>query len=315
MGWKSLGIGLPPGYQGARRFYAEAVTGVRGSTRAATLLTLIALVAAFVATARGSTPGLRSWSIAAAGYPRVVIHPGKGTMSKRTVAITLPKGAVQGGRTWYLIHLHYRLVLDPQTPPGDVYVEAATDGYPCAMIRFDVTRVNGKPRVKAAASGLISNGVKAVGLVHEDTFENYLEYRGVRGGRNTVTFTAERLGPARFLRLTIFGDTRVVLTRASLPALAVEPFAPRRVTAGVPFALAYRIRNTGGSRTLAGQVGLVPGSGLRQLRGGAFPALRPGGVANGSLRLLAPHRGTYRLTIVAQGGNAGNAATLALTAQ
>lgn len=259
--------------------------------------------------------GTPSWSLDAAGYPRVVLLPGKATATKRSVVLLLPNGAVQGGKTWYRIHLHYRLSLDPRTPPGHVYVEAATDGWPCAMIRFDVTRVGGKPRVREVASGLV-DGVRAkeVALVHEGTFENFLEYRGVRGGRNVVTFTVERYGQARFRRLTVFGDTAIVRSAAGLPALSLEPFAPRSVRAGVPFALRVRVRNTGGVRTLGGRVDLVPGSALRQLAAGTFPTLLPGAVAMGSLRLLAPHRGRYVFTVTAEGGNASQAAALAVSA-
>ena len=302
----------------AGRFYAALVAplGGAGWTRGATIFALVALVAAFVPSAQGLPgPGTRTWSLAAAGYPQIVVLPGRATASKRTVTITLPRGAVQGGTTWYRIHLHYRLALDPKSAAGHIYVEAATDGWPCAMVRFDVTRVHGQAHARMVASGLVAGAqTKAVALVHEGTFENYLEYRGVRGGRNTVTFTAERYGPARFRKLTIYGDTSIVRSSAGLPELTLEPFAPRTVTAGVPFLLRYRVRSTGGIRTLAGRVALLPGSGLRQLRGSAFPALRPGAAATGSLRLLAPHRGDYNLTIAAQGGNAGQAATLAVTA-
>jgi hypothetical protein len=296
------------------------VASTRGIGRLAgvTILVPLALAAAVVvASARGGTTlATRSWSLAAAGYPSVTVLPGRAAASKRSVTIRLPAGATQGGNTWYRIHLHYRLELDPRTPAGHVYVEASTDGWPCAMVRFDVSRVAGQVHVREVASGLV-DGVQAkpAALVHEGTFENFLEYRGVRGGPNTVTFTAERYGPARFRRLTIFGDTRIVRSSAALPALTLEPFAPRRVTAGVPFLLGFRVRNTGGIRTLAGGVGLVPGSGLRQLRAGAFPALRTGAAATGSLRLLAPHAGDYDLTIAAQGGNAGQSATLAVTAR
>jgi hypothetical protein len=300
-------------------FYAALVASLGGVSwlRGAAFFALVTLVAAFVPSAHGVTiAGTRSWSLAAAGYPPIVIHPGQATSSKRSATITLPDGAVQGGKTWYRIHLHYRLALDPQSPSGHIYVEASTDGWPCAMVRFDVTRANGTAHVKMVASGLV-DGVQAktVALVHEGTFENFLEYRGVRSGRNTVAFTAERYGPARFRSLTIYSDTRIVRSSAALPELTLEPFAPRRVTAGVPFLLGFRVRNTGGIRTLSGHVDLIPGSGLKQLRAGTFPALPTGALTTGSLHLVAPHAGDYQLTIAAQGGNASQAATLALTRQ
>ncbi len=263
----------------------------------------------------GATTAARSaWSLAAAGYPQLVIRPGAAAQASRSVTLNLPPHAVQGAGTWYRIRLHYRLELDPQTPPGHVYVEAASDSYPCAMIRFDVTRKGGEPHVVKAETGVVNGSNLAnVGLVYEGRFENVLEYRGVRGGPNAVTFTIERLGAARARKLTIFPDTAIVSSRAGLPALTLEPFVPRHLKAGRPFVLRFHVQNTGGISTQGGHVALLPGSGLRQLAPAPFPALRPGGSAAGSLRLVAPKPGRYRLTLAATTSTAGRAATLAVT--
>jgi len=196
-----------------------------------------------------------------------------------------------------------------------VYVEAATDGWPCAMIRFDVTRVHGRIRVTTGEVGSDHRVHAAnVGLVHEARFVNVLEYRGMRGGRNAVTFTVERLGPARFRQLTVFGDTAIVRSSVGLPGLRLEPVVPRGVRVDTPFVLRFRVRNTGDVRTHAGRVHLQLGGGLLVVGGGTFPALRPGAAAMGSLRLLAPHRGRYQLLLVADSTNAGTMATLGVSA-
>jgi hypothetical protein len=100
----------------------------------ATVLAIATVAAAVLATGAQSRrhSGAQSWSLAAAGYQSIVVRPGTTTRSTYAVTIGLPAGAVQGGNTWYRIHLHYRIELDPQLPPGHVYVEAATDGWPCA---------------------------------------------------------------------------------------------------------------------------------------------------------------------------------------
>lgn len=278
------------------------------------MASLIVAVVLGAANADATARGTASWSLAGAGYSQLVIRPGAAPRKSRSVRLRLPTNAVQGAGTWYRIRLHYRLELDPQTAPGHVYVEASTDGYPCAMIRFDINRVGGKTRVVKAETGLVNgSSVTRVGLVHEGVFENVLEYRGVRGGPNVVTFTTERLEAARARALTIYPDTAIVSSRAGLPAITLEPFVPRGLKAGRPFALRFRVRNTGGVRTQGGHAALIPGSGLRQVGTASFPALAPGTAAMGSMKLVAPHAGRFQVTIAATTSNAGRSATFAVT--
>jgi hypothetical protein len=149
-----------------------------------------------------------------------------------------------------LVKLHYELVIAKDSGPGTIYLWASTNGRGAARIEFEVQRRNGGIRVKGNDLGMVTGSRQWTqrGLVREGTFENYLQYSGVKRGTNTLSFAYLVLGKARFERWRIFDDSGVVRVNSGPAKIELTPFiTDRDIVTGERFSIRYEIRNT--SRT------------------------------------------------------------------
>jgi hypothetical protein len=167
--------------------------------------------------------------------------------NSREFEFRLPPNAKQGGGEWYLVRLHYELVIAKDSGPGTIYLWASTNGRGAASIEIEVQRRNGEIRVKGNDLGMVTGSRRWTqrGLVRESTFENYLQYSGVKGGKNTLSFAFIVLGKARFERWRIFEDSGVVRAHSGPAKIELTPFiTDRDIVPGERFSIRYEIRNT-----------------------------------------------------------------------
>jgi hypothetical protein len=146
----------------------------------------------------------------------------------------------------------------------------------------------------------------------EIDFTNYLQYAGVRPGKNRVTFRLERLGGAKVERFRIFGDSGIMATRRAPARLAIEPtLADDEVRVGDTFDVAYRLVNKGGRPAPGAAVWLeAPFDGLEIVDDPEHEFTRVVSAQRGVFLLRADRPGNHRLMFRAAGGANHPVATL-----
>jgi hypothetical protein len=170
---------------------------------------------------------------------------------QRSAAATylLPGRAAQGPNAWYVLHLHFRLRLAGDTPPGRIYLVADTNDRTAAQIRFNVQRAGDGVFTHWDTLGLLGGrrDFFTASRVIEGFFYNYLQTQGVRSGSNTLRMSVQDYDGAKFDRVSILDDSGIELTLASPPQLSLEPIVPRRpVRVGDIFDIGFRVTNRGG---------------------------------------------------------------------
>jgi len=160
-----------------------------------------------------------------------VLVPGGGYEAKRLVAYTLPPHAFEGPGRWFVIELHFEIAFRRVPAPAVHAVAGATtevavdaNGSTCASILFTHVLRGRSLVVRRSGFGLIGGRqeLSTSRLVQRVRFRNFFTYRGVRGGRNELTF---RVGSAigglvRYVR--ILPDSGVRIERAGPLAYRVE---------------------------------------------------------------------------------------------
>jgi hypothetical protein len=268
------------------------------------LLAALGACAAVLAPGASAAAGDRVIDLRGLGFGDQVFGPTKRPAAERDFAFRLPRGAKQGSDTWYLIRLHFRLSVMPASGSGRLYVVASTDGRPCALVRFDVRRTASGLRVRSSELGLVRGARRASGrsLVRETRFENFLQFAGVRGGRNVLTLKIEQYDGARMRSLRFFADSGIVVSHRGPAALALEPLLrSRTVEAGRTFKLDFRLRNTG-ERPAEGatvRVLAAPGLAIRGARSRTVGAVGPKTYAGGTFELEPQRAGRFAITLVA----------------
>jgi hypothetical protein len=212
-----------------------------------------ALAALCAAIATGGPVAIDSygfWSFARLGFGAPVLHEDPQTgESHATLHYRLPADARQGPGHWYLIRLHFRVDVSPHALPGEFNVAAETQGLTCASIIFEVTRRNGRLVVSSDALGLV-NGVERVhstSLERTIDFWNYVGYRGVAPGENTLTLdlTANAIPMVR--RVVFLPGSGIALSRLGPPRVSLDAhFRERTVRVGDLFHLDVTLRHTSG---------------------------------------------------------------------
>jgi len=221
-------------------------------------------------------------------------HPPDGHVTLGSAIFRLPAHATQGPSTWYVLHIHASISMRPGTT-GVATLGADTDGRSAAAIQ-----VTPAPSGFAWAATSLAEP-KPFGRARNGSFEvsvpNYLEYKGVTGGVNTLRFTADSGFGARFAAIHIFGDTCVEATPLSPELLGVGiRMQPQTPLPGQDFRVTVHVQNTG-TRTINGlRLSLVPTD--RELRSvdgtlRTTPALRTDWTA--TLRFRASSPGAHRL--------------------
>jgi hypothetical protein len=272
--------------------------------RRAPLATALATLAgATLATA--APPVAKVWTLRSLGYGDQVFGPTHRQFSYRDVALTFPRGAHQGPSSWYLIHLHFRISISPESGSGRIYIVASTNDRPAAMIRFDTTANPAGVRVRSTDLGLVSGARSATGLplVVESRFENFLEYKGVRPGRNTLTFKVEQYDGARIRSVRVFDDSGVEFSRLGPATLRLEPLLSRRaIEVGSTFDVGFRVHNDGDRPSVGGTVAIAAADGLRPRgpRTWQLGRIQPQRDERGKLTLEARRPGRFDVTLTSQ---------------
>lgn len=221
-------------------------------------------------------------------------HPSTGRVALGSAAFQLPPHAEQGPSTWYLLHLHASIAMEPGTA-GVATLAAATNGKGAGLVQI----TPGRSGVAWAAPSLAEPSPS--GLAKEGAFEislpNYLEYTGVKGGLNTLTFEASSSFGARFARIYIFGDTCIEATPVSPERLrvGVRVFPPVPQS-GHDFQVQFFLKNAG-TRTINGlHLSLTPADpGLRPVDGTQLTMSGLRRTWNGTLRFHATSAGVHHL--------------------
>jgi hypothetical protein len=177
----------------------------------------------------------------------------------RSFAYVLPADAAQGPERWYTIRLRFQIRFDPDSGPGFAWVTADTNGRTGAQIEFTTSQRGGRLRVRRTSVDIVNGQLEHVtsSPTTELTFANYLQTRGVRGGRNVWTLRLEQAGEARVERLEVFADTAIVETRRTPYPLGLSGrLLDRTVHVGDTFRVAVALRNRTGERLA--DVAVVP---------------------------------------------------------
>jgi hypothetical protein len=255
------------------------------------------------------------WTLARLGHGPIDFAATAEPSAAHVVNFTLPKKASQGGTTWYLLRVHYRVEIDPKSGPGRVYVMGAVNGHAAAMQTYVVRRDAEELSVHSTELGLVS-GFKARttrSLVDERTFENFIPYKGVLPGAGTISFAIEQHDEARIRRVRVFPDSGVFVKRAGPASLVIEPTVHDRVIrAGSTFVLDYRIVNRGGqpvsgARLTVAPLGLLAVAGSKQIE---LQPIAPGASLRGRIRVRAQADGTWPLVLTAESSFGSASSTL-----
>ncbi|MDI6872309.1 MAG: CARDB domain-containing protein [Bacillota bacterium] len=199
------------------------------------------------------------WTLKDLGYSEIFLPYGEGIQLFKTppyarlasaVKYVLPEGVSQGPETWYIIHYHFEVEFDPQTPDGKLTVLANTNGpMAAAMIRFYASYENGALVINWKSLGLVDGwqeGTSVSGKV-EVNFSNYLPNDGVKPGDNHLFFVIKEEGDIKASMFHVFDDTSIEVTPLAPPSLSIEaegwhpPVGP-----GDTFEVDYTVKNTGG---------------------------------------------------------------------
>jgi hypothetical protein len=117
------------------------------------------------------------------GYGDIVLEEGHDSY---TINYFLPENTTQGADNWYLIHLNFTIDLEGS---GLAYLNADTNGYACAQIKFEVQNES----ITWSWANFTEFGKeKANSKKVNIFFSNYLRYQGVKPGENNLTIKLEK---------------------------------------------------------------------------------------------------------------------------
>jgi hypothetical protein len=175
----------------------------------------------------------------------------------RTVEFNLPAKAEQGGPSgWYILDFSADLSLASSQGNGFAWISVATNDRTAVQLEYTVEMVGGTPVITESAVGLVDGSQKRYivfpgGRIHQ---RNFLQLRGIRGGRNRITFRLEETGAVHVESVDILGQTRIFLTRHSPYPLRLSVRSPGRISVGSEFRLAALLRGELGETVRAVKV-------------------------------------------------------------
>lgn len=191
-------------------------------SRVACAACVLALVGAFAPTSGGARqrqggvrPSLRAKiTLRAMGRPHGVVFVG-GTRrwsSTPRMWFNLPSGTREQRSNWYVLHLHYKVVLArPYLPGRETIIGAATNKVGCALIRFKAV----SPSTLDVAEDGTLHGVNHRTVrttVVSGWFENYLAGAGVHGGRNPLDLIVSQHEGRVVQSVTFYADSFIAHT-------------------------------------------------------------------------------------------------------
>jgi hypothetical protein len=238
----------------------------------------------------GDRPGF--WPLSRLGAREAVRISEPGT---RVVArYRLRSGAKQGAPLWYTIRLHARFRFARR--PGECILSAATNGLTAAQIIVKTDR-----RAAQVSSVGWIQGRRLSRLSAQTArvdFRNYLQTRGPRPGRNTLTVTLDVLRGRCFDSLSVLPDSGIGATTARPDELRLlVPRQPIVATAGRRTKLAFGLRRRGGRPDVGLDVKLLLPDGFRATDGTVWHFPRIGRVGSGTFEFVPKTTGRYVLSL------------------
>jgi hypothetical protein len=179
----------------------------------------------------------------------------------------LPERAAQGRGGWYVLRLHVEVAVERPTR-SVAYLSAATNGFTAAQIEIQAVRRAGRLVTSTSSLGLLRGLVRQTirQRVFRLRFANYLQRRGVRGGRNELTVRIDSPAASRALAVRVLPDTGIDRTATPPPSLSLRVSWPTRESprVGKPFTVGWSL--TDRSRLAALDVGVAPVFDARDFR-------------------------------------------------
>lgn len=246
------------------------------------------------------------WTLRELGYTDEVRHATNADYDRPRIFFGLPAEASQGPRNWYLVRLHVRLVLAPNSGPGKILLSATTNGAACALIEFRAAPKAGRPTIRWTSVGIVDgarSGSSSSRTV-ELRYANYLQKSGVRPGTNELDFQVARYGSVRIDEVRIFDDSGIEFTPLS-PAnvrLAATRTSTRPVHIGESFVVHFSLRNRGDRAARGIRVSASYPAKLLLLKTRQpirIPTLRHGASATGRLVFVARRAGKTPIFVTA----------------
>ncbi len=218
-------------------------------------------------------------------------------------SVTLPKGARQGPDSWFVIRLHFRILLG-SIGPGPAYLSAATNGR--TAIQMKLTG-GGGTKANYSMVGLVDG--RQHGELREAESElrlaNYLQDQGVTGDAPVEVSVTMESGPSLDIRsVTVFADSLIEETQYGPYPLSVQVPLDEAggIRAGQSFALPVEVGVTR-PNTTAHSVGVS----ITPEPEGALEVVGPQSVQIGDIsdeyemafRMRAKRPGDHRVTVSA----------------
>jgi hypothetical protein len=239
------------------------------------------------------------WTLPRLGFGALDV-PVTGAWTRVTLPYRLPRDARQGPHDWYLLRLHFEIAFERGGGPGKAWVVGAGNHYGAVLLEF--TRGSRGRSIEWNSLDLIKGWVERRTAAHRIAVvaRNYLPYRGVRPGRNTLTISLRRAGTFRVKRLKVLADSGIEVTPHSPARLVLEADPPSGpIEPGEIFNVGYRVRNEGdrAGRQVVAQISLGQSGAPRVIGSDAEHLGRVADVAHGSFRLRAREAGRYRILL------------------
>lgn len=293
-----------------------------GDRRARGLVPVVAAICSLVGTAApalgagaaGSAlvAGYGTWTLARLGYGDLSVPGPRGgaLRSSRSVTFRLPRGAHQGGRTWYIGRVFLTVHLAPTSGSGLAYASALSGRDAFAQIKLQIRRRRNRLITTWSTVGLITGPVRrtTAGRQIRISFANYLTYDSIRAGPRRIDFQVEQFGAARVASVDVGRRSGLRVTRTGPGAVAITArlrAAPARVN--VPAVLDITLRNPG-DLAVTNLTGHVEAAGAAVAGNGSFSVRRlpAGRSVVQSVRLVPRKAG--RLQVFVQVSSSANRA-------
>lgn len=190
--------------------------------------------------------------------------PTEPRVAKRTFEFGNPENIKQGNGQWYLLRMDATVSFAPQTKRGSVILSGFTNGRAAAQVEFS-TRPgpDGSVTTSWNAVDFIQgpNKGSAAGRSVHLSYKNFLQFAGMRLGRNRLTFQLERFGRAKLAKVTIGKRSGVYVASAGPVELALDgAFPAGPPTVGEPTDVLVTVTNTGPRLARDVRVALMPES-------------------------------------------------------
>ncbi|GAA2023647.1 hypothetical protein GCM10009839_21620 [Catenulispora yoronensis] len=158
--------------------------------------------------------------------------------------ITFPAGASQGPATWYVIHLHAAVTLQPGDAGSGATLTAGTDGADASQVVYTTADGGGIDWGATSIAERTQTGHVASGPIEVDV-ANYMRDAGVKPGPNPIAFKISTFGGAKVEHLRIFDDTCIEKTNKSPDRVHLTAPATISGAAGSTLTVPLTVHNDG----------------------------------------------------------------------